>query len=132
MIRKLVTGLQEAGISSSIDDFGIGYSSMNIIRDLPWKVIKIDKSFLPKENDDKQYTVLKHLIGMATELGLDCIVEGVETDEQVELIKQDGCGLAQGFYFDRPLEIDSFEDRLLNPKIIENKHESNEEENKNE
>ena len=131
-LKKLVTGLQEAGISSSIDDFGIGYSSMNIIRDLPWKVIKIDKSFLPKENDDKQYTVLKHLIGMATELGLDCIVEGVETDEQVELIKQDGCGLAQGFYFDRPLEIDSFEDRLLNPKIIENKKVSNEEENKNE
>ena len=131
-LKKLVTGLQEAGISSSIDDFGIGYSSMNIIRDLPWKVIKIDKSFLPKENDDKQYTVLKHLIGMATELGLDCIVEGVETDEQVELIKKDGCGLAQGFYFDRPLEVDSFEDRLMNPRIIENKKVSNEEENKNE
>ncbi len=131
-LKKLVTGLQEAGISSSIDDFGIGYSSMNIIRDLPWKVIKIDKSFLPKENDDKQYTVLKHLIGMATELGLDCIVEGVETNEQVELIKQDGCGLAQGFYFDRPLEVDSFEDRLMNPRIIENKKVSNEEENKNE
>ncbi|MCR4605884.1 MAG: bifunctional diguanylate cyclase/phosphodiesterase [Eubacterium sp.] len=123
-LKTIVTGLRDAGISSSIDDFGIGYSSMNLIRDLPWKVIKIDKSFLPTDNDDKQYTVLKHLIGMATELGLDCIVEGVETDEQVELIKKDGCVLAQGFYFDKPLAVETFEERLINPSLgIENTEE---------
>jgi len=114
-LKQIVFGLQKAGVSTSVDDFGVGYSSMNMIRDIPWNVLKIDKSFLPdSENDEdvKHLTMLKHLIRMAQEMGLECIVEGVETQDQVNLLKEDGCFLAQGFFFDRPLPVDVFETRL--------------------
>ena len=113
-LKEIVFGLKKVGISTSVDDFGVGYSSMNLIRDLPWNVLKIDKSFLPDtdESDPKHFTMLKYLIAMAQEMGLECIVEGVETQDQVNLLKDDGCFLAQGFFFDRPLPVDVFEERL--------------------
>ena len=115
-LKEIVFGLQKVGISTSVDDFGVGYSSMNLIRDLPWNVLKIDKSFLPEADDQnkKHFTMLKHLIAMADELGLECIVEGVETTAQVDLLKSDGCNLAQGFFFDKPLPVEVFEQRLAN------------------
>ena len=118
-LKEIVFGLREAGVSTSVDDFGVGYSSMNMIRDLPWNVLKIDKSFLPDTSEGstqsanpKHLTMLKHLISMAQEMGLECIVEGVETQDQVNLLKEDGCFLAQGFFFDHPLPVDVFETRL--------------------
>ena len=79
-LRKVIDGLHEQMISTSVDDFGMGYSSMNLIRELPWDVLKIDKCFLPKsENDRRQYVMLKHIISLAQDIGLDTIVEGVET-----------------------------------------------------
>ncbi|MBO4395306.1 MAG: GGDEF domain-containing protein [Eubacterium sp.] len=113
-LKEIVFGLQEAGINTSVDDFGIGYSSMNLIRDLPWNVLKIDKSFLPDMDnpDAKLLTMLKYLISMAQEMGLECIVEGVESQDQINLLKKYGCYLAQGFFFDRPLPVSVFEQRL--------------------
>lgn len=114
-LKKIVYGLHEQGISTSVDDFGIGYSSLNLIRELPWNVLKIDKSFLPEEKDDspQKYVMLKHLIALSQDMGLECIVEGVETVDQVKLIKENNCYLAQGFYFDKPLSVEEFEKRLL-------------------
>ena len=116
-LKKIVFGLQEAGISTSVDDFGVGYSSLNLIKELPWDVLKIDKSFLPmtEDPDSQEYVMFKHLVAMAQDLGLECIVEGVETLEQVQLLKKNNCFLAQGFYFDRPLPAGNFEKRLVNP-----------------
>ena len=113
-LKEIVFGLRNVGISTSVDDFGVGYSSMNLIRDLPWNVLKIDKSFLPDvdESDTKHFTMLKYLIRMAQEMGLECIVEGVETQDQVDLLMEYGCFLAQGFFFDHPLPVDVFEERL--------------------
>ena len=82
------TGLREQGISTSVDDFGMGYSSLNLIRELPWNVLKIDKSFLPtsaENQDPSKVKMLRHIITMSQDLGLECIVEGVETAEQVNL-----------------------------------------------
>ena len=113
-LKSLLTGLTLEGITTSVDDFGIGYSSMNLIRTLPWNVIKIDKSFVPKSDSDyRQHTIFRHLISMARDLGLDCIVEGVETVEQVRLLKENKCYLAQGFLFDKPLPPAEFRRRLL-------------------
>lgn len=113
-LRQIVTGLQSVGIHTSVDDFGIGYSSLNLIRELPWNVLKIDKSFLDnKENGDKNGNImLGHVISMAQEIGLECIVEGVETAEQIKFLKENNCYLAQGFFFDRPLPKEVFEARL--------------------
>lgn len=112
-LRKVIDGLHEQMISTSVDDFGMGYSSMNLIRELPWDVLKIDKCFLPKsENDRRQYVMLKHIISLAQDIGLDTIVEGVEAIEHVKMLKENNCFLAQGYFFDKPLPIEEFEKRL--------------------
>lgn len=113
-LKKIVVGLHEAGISTSIDDFGMGYSSLNLIKELPWNVLKIDKSFLPDENDSdsQKYVMLKHIIALAQDIGLECITEGVESAEQVRLLKENNCFFAQGFYFDKPMPVEDFEKRL--------------------
>lgn len=113
-LRNIVTGLQDLGIHTSVDDFGIGYSSLNLIRELPWNVLKIDKSFLNnKENVDKNGDImLSHVISMAQEIGLECLVEGVENVDQIKFLKENNCYLAQGFFFDKPLNKADFESRL--------------------
>lgn len=115
-LKKIVYGLREQDISTSVDDFGVGYSSLNLIREMPWNVLKIDKSFLPtqeeEDNDPSKVKMLRHIITMSQNLGLECIVEGVETAEQVKLLKDCKCYLAQGFYFDRPLPVKEFEQKL--------------------
>lgn len=113
-LRNIVTGLQDLGIHTSVDDFGIGYSSLNLIRELPWNVLKIDKSFLNnKENVDKNGDImLSHVISMAQEIGLECLVEGVENVDQIKFLKENNCYLAQGFFFDKPLNKAAFESRL--------------------
>ena len=114
-LRRLVEGLQEVGISTAVDDFGVGYSSLNLIRELPWNVLKIDKSLLPGVGNDNRktsYVMFRHIASMAKDLGLECITEGVETAEQVEVLKNNNCLYAQGFYFDKPLPVVDFEERL--------------------
>ncbi len=115
ILKKIASGLRNAGISTSVDDFGMGYSSLNLIREAPWNVLKIDRSFLPMgdQSDKQKYVMLKYLIAMFQDMGLECIGEGVETVEQVKLLKENNCYLAQGFYFDRPLPVEEFEKKLL-------------------
>lgn len=114
ILKPLVTDLRASGISTSVDDFGTGYSSLNVLREIPWNVLKVDKSFLPEGDgiDEKKTAMLKFLIGLSKDMGYDCIVEGVETVEQLQLIKRNNCFLAQGYYFDKPLPVEEFEDRL--------------------
>ena len=113
-IKRLVTGLKNNGIASSVDDFGTGYSSLNMLREAPWEVLKIDRSYLPdtKKYDEKRQSMLKHIIAIASDMGFECIVEGVETLEQLKLIKRNNCFMAQGYYFDRPLPVWEFEEKL--------------------
>ena len=114
-LKRVVSGLQQAGICTSVDDFGMGYSSLNLIREIPWNVLKVDKSFLPVDNDNEASTrsiMFKYVVAMAKELGLECIAEGVETRNQVQVLRDNRCLFAQGFYFDRPLPIEDFEKRL--------------------
>ncbi len=115
-LRRVLSGLQETGITTSVDDFGVGYSSLTLIKDLPWDVLKLDRSLLPEEvnADMKKQVMLKYIIGMANDIGLQCVAEGVETKEQAELVKSSECSIIQGFYFDRPLPVNEFETRLAN------------------
>ena len=115
-LKQIVVGLHEAGIHTSVDDFGVGYSSMNLLVELPWNMVKIDKSIVPlgtgDEEDEKKLIMLRSLVTMAQGLGLECIAEGVETIEQVILLKENQCYYVQGFYFDRPLPVEDFEKRI--------------------
>ncbi len=113
-LKKLVTALSQRGIYISIDDFGMGYSSLNLLRDMPWNTLKIDRSLLPVgfDFDPNLSVILEHVIAMAHTLNIECIAEGVETVEQIQLLKEKKCFMAQGFYFDKPLEKPEFEKRL--------------------
>lgn len=114
-LKKVVSALHDVGILTSVDDFGVGYSSLNLLREFPWNVLKIDRSFLPDDTDsDREHKIimLNSVISLAGRLGIECIVEGVETLEQVKLLKDNGCFRAQGFYFDKPLPKEEFEKRL--------------------
>lgn len=115
-LRRIVSGLQREGVKTAVDDFGVGYSSLNLIRDIPWDVLKIDKSFVPETEDDSNISnvMFRHLISLAHDMGLECVVEGVETDEQLKIMRKNSCRIAQGFFFDHPLSVDEFEDRLVN------------------
>ena len=114
-LKRVVGGLQKSGIYTSVDDFGMGYSSLNLIREIPWNVLKVDKSFLPVDEDNSgsnRSIMFKYVLAMAREMGLECIAEGVETKAQVKVLRENKCGFAQGFLFDRPLPVDEFENRL--------------------
>lgn len=114
-LQRIVCGLQEQNICTSVDDFGMGYSSLNLIRVIPWNVLKVDRTFLPldEENcDDIRSIMFRHVVAMTKEMGLECIVEGVETPAQLMKLKENKCEQAQGFLFDRPLPLEEFEQRL--------------------
>ena len=114
-LKRVVEELQKQNIYASVDDFGMGYSSLNLIRVVPWNVLKVDRIFLPMDGEAKDSTrsiMFKYVIAMAKELGLECVVEGVETKAQLQLLKDNDCELAQGYLFDKPLPLDEFEKRL--------------------
>ena len=110
--------LREAGFIVEMDDFGSGYSSLNMLKEIPLDVLKIDMVFLDKNtnNYDKSSIILQSIIDMANKLNLSQITEGVETKEQLDMLKQMGCKLFQGYYFSKPIPLDEFE--KLPPKII--------------
>ncbi len=114
-LKRVAGELQDNGFCISVDDFGMGYSSLNLIREIPWNVLKIDRCFLPTDSDDENSStslMYGHVISMALDLGLECVTEGVETPKQVEILKKNNCRFAQGFYFDKPLSVEEFEDRI--------------------
>lgn len=118
-LKRMATELSNMGFSISIDDFGIGYSSLNLIKDIPWDTLKIDKSFLPDgygKDNDMSNIMFRHVVSMTNQLGMECITEGVETIEHVNTLRSNGCDIAQGYYFDRPLPVADFEDRIAKGK----------------
>lgn len=109
VIEKMET-LKEYGITFSLDDFGTGYSSLAYLKRLPLDQLKIDQGFVRDILNDTNDTIIcKSTIALAHSMGLSVIAEGVETQEQLEMLKSFGCGAYQGYYFSRPLVIESFE-----------------------
>jgi len=103
--------LKKRGFSVSIDDFGAGYSSLNVLSRVKADIVKLDRQFLldvEMEKDNFTSEFLQLLINMIKKLGFRVLAEGVETEEQVNLLKNAGCRFAQGFYYARPMPIEEF------------------------
>lgn len=109
-LSRVVSELSAEGISTAMDDFGTGYSSLSLIKELPWDVLKIDKCLLEgaQKTGSNDQRMFKSIISMANDLGLECIVEGVETRDDIRLLKESNCWLAQGYYFSKPIPKDEF------------------------
>lgn len=109
-LYNLAKLLRENQFHVMMDDFGSGYSSLNSLREIPVDVLKIDLKFLPPSTDDKRGNVILHsIVDMANRLGLEVIVEGVETMEQAQFLLSIGCRNAQGFYFYKPMPVSEYE-----------------------
>ena len=102
-VRSRIRILHDIGINISIDDFGTGYSSLNYLQEIQADELKIDKSFVDEIlTDRRRYEVFSYLCKMAKAYNYDVVVEGVETLEQYEKIKNDEINLIQGYLFSKP------------------------------
>ena len=102
--------LQAFGFQFSMDDFGSGYSSLNMLKSMPVDFIKIDRGFLNEVvTTERGKTVIRFSISLAREMSIKVIAEGVETEEQAAFLLQAGCAYAQGYFYSRPLPIPQFE-----------------------
>ena len=111
MIGKLKQ-LHEAGFRLAIDDFGTGYSNLAVLSQMPAQVLKLDKSFLLDYQQDKESCVLPDIVRMARHLGMEVILEGVETEEQLYWARQCGCDIVQGYYYAKPMSVPAYEDLI--------------------
>ncbi len=121
-VSQAAREIKEQGFKLLMDDFGSGYSSLNILLETPFDVLKLDRKFM--ENmmlSDKGRLILKQVILMAEQLKLGLIAEGVETREQVELLKQMGCDQVQGYYYAKPMPMEEFYKLLLENRGEEEK-----------
>lgn len=111
---EVMKALQDLGVHVSIDDFGTGYSSLSYLKDLPINTLKIDRSFINNLRvNTSDIAIVKAIITMGHGLSVKVVAEGVETEEQIELLKELNCHYAQGFYLHRPLTTKDFEKALF-------------------
>ena len=102
-VRNIAQQLHEMGFSISMDDFGTKYSNLAVLTQFEFDTVKIDRSMITDIVDNKKnQVVLKHNVSMLTELGMEIVIEGVETSDQVRVLKDLGCDIVQGYYFGRP------------------------------
>lgn len=112
---QTLEGLHARGIRLSIDDFGSGYSSLGVIEKIPASVIKLDRSFLLNQEDrNRQVKIMKSIVELAYNLGAQIVCEGVENERDVELMREIGARVAQGYHYARPVPEKEFEEKLKN------------------
>ena len=112
---RLLNEIHDLGCRLSMDDFGSGMSSLNILRELPFDVLKIDKDFLhSKVMSTRERVVIRNVVRMAMELDMDVICEGVETEDQEKFLKHIGCKYGQGYLYAKPIPEDEFIENFLN------------------
>jgi EAL domain-containing protein (putative c-di-GMP-specific phosphodiesterase class I) len=111
---QLLKSLKNRGIELSIDDFGIGYSSLSYLKRLPVQMLKIDRSFVMNmTRDSEDVAIIRAIIAMAHSMGIKVTAEGVETDEQIDILSALHCDAIQGYHFSRPVPARAVA-RLLN------------------
>ena len=126
-IRAQIERFQALGFQVWMDDFGSGYSSLNVLQDVHFDLVKFDMEFLKSfYKGDESRIILSNLIRMAIDLGVDTVCEGVETVEEVEFLRETGCSKLQGFYYGRPIPYEAILERYRTGKQIgfENPRES--------
>lgn len=124
-IVKTIKRLRAEGFILCIDNFGSYHSPLNLLKDLPIQVMKLDRKFLMQNTSTEDgLTIIRYLNAMAKELNLTVVAEGVETDEQANFLTEIGCDLAQGYFFAQPMPVRDFD--RLNKKVVNTNYYPNE------
>lgn len=106
----IINELKKNGYTLLMDDFGSGYSSLNMLKNTPFDIIKIDRDFFSEFMlSERGKKIIHHTISMSRDIGLGLVAEGVETKEQAEFLSSCGCDTAQGYYYSKPMPLDDFE-----------------------
>ena len=119
---SVVDQLKEMGLMLCMDDFGSGYSSLNVLKDIPFDILKIDKDFFSETDTSKDTMMIMHrIIQMAGDLGIKVVCEGVETEAQIQMLKKIGCSMVQGYFYSKPIPFDEFMDKFcrIEPEVTE-------------
>ena len=110
LVNKKLLNFRDAGIQVAIDDFGTGYSSLSYLKEFDIDYLKIDQSFVRNlKPGSREESLSEAIVVMAHKLDLKVIAEGIETEEQCDLLKSIGCDYGQGYYFSRPMPVNEFE-----------------------
>jgi EAL domain-containing protein (putative c-di-GMP-specific phosphodiesterase class I) len=121
-LLEVIDRLRSIGFEIEMDDFGSGYSSLNMLSSMPIDVLKMDMKFIRRiETSDTDLKLVKLILDIAKYLQVPVVAEGVETDGQLELLKDSGCDIVQGYYFSRPLPPDEFENLIKRELAAERK-----------
>ena len=112
-----VTKLRDAGFVIEMDDFGSGYSSLNMLARLPIDILKLDMKFMQSNQLGNQRKILNFIVGMAEWMDLSVIAEGVETEEQLKMLQEIGCNYVQGYYFAKPMPEDEYRALLFKSEV---------------
>lgn len=118
-LLKAMNEIKNAGFSISVDDFGSGFSSLSLLKDLPANVIKLDKEFLNTQNTEKEHIIINSVINMAKNLDMATVAEGVEDAKQSALLKKMGCDIVQGYFYAKPMPQNEFKELLDNPENLD-------------
>ncbi len=109
-IIKILNSIKEKGFVVSIDDFGTGYSSLSMLQNMPIDIIKIDKIFVDKADLNSDKNIINYIMYLAKKLSVKTIVEGVETKEQADFVRNLKCDVIQGYYYSKPISKEEFEE----------------------
>ena len=108
-IRMATAGIRKKGIELWLDDFGAGYSSLNVLKDFSFDMMKIDLLFLKNiEEDEKSRKIVRSIVEMSHQIGMMTLAEGVETEKQADILSEMGCDRLQGYYFGKPKPVKEF------------------------
>ena len=109
LAKNIFKELKEQGFESSVDDFGMGYSSLSYLQQLPVSEIKIDRSFISNIDNEGTLAIVRTIVQLADNLNMQSIAEGIETEEQLAILRSIGCKSGQGFYFYKPMSFSDIE-----------------------
>ncbi len=112
-VFSIMREFKENGFNISMDDFGSGYSSLGVLREIPIDTLKMDKIFLDHIEDSNAQIIAHNVINLAKSLNLNVVSEGVENRMQIDFLRDMGCDMAQGYIFYRPMTVNDYE-KLIN------------------